>query len=89
MQLREWLGVSFGLPVLLDVVDGGTPGIDIGWCPVARAEERMVQLLQPAGEDGVRGLDAVSDGCRCSSSCEDTRGAFLLDELADLRSVER
>ena len=42
VQLREWLGTSFGLPVLLNVVDCGTPGIDVSCCPVARVEERMV-----------------------------------------------
>ena len=88
VQLREWLGVSFRLPVLLDVIDCGAPGIYVGWSPVARMEKRMMQLLQPAGEDGVRGLHTVGESCRCPSSCEDTRAAFFLDELADLRSVE-
>ena len=35
VKLREGLRVSFGLPVLLDVIDCGAPGIDIAGSPLA------------------------------------------------------
>ena len=56
MKLREWLRTCFRLPVPLDVVDSHAPGIDVGCCLVTRVEERMVQLVQPTGEDEVGGL---------------------------------
>ena len=80
--------MCFGLPVLMDIAHSSAPGVDIGWSPVARMEKRMMQLLEPAGEDGVGGLHTVGDGCRCFSSCEDVCTAFLLNELADLGPVE-
>ena len=88
VQLRERLRTCFRLPVPLDVIDRHAPGIDVGCCPVTRVEERIVQLVQPTGEDGVGGLHTVGDGGCCTSGCESTRAAFSLDELADLRSVE-
>src|SRR5680860_1816797 len=48
----------------------------------------MMQLLQPAREDGVRGGGGGREGGGSSSSCQHTRATFSLDPLTDLRSVE-
>ena len=47
-----------------------------------------MQLLQPAGEDGVRRSSSSRDGRGCSSSREERSAAFLLDPLADFWSIE-
>ena len=60
VELREWLRVGFRLPVLLDVIDCGAPGVDISWSPVARVEKRMVQLFAASG----RGRSERPSCCR-------------------------
>lgn len=85
MQLWKWLRMCFRLPVLMNVAHHAAPCVDIGRCPVARAKQAMMQLLQPAGEDGVGGLRCCWD---IGSSCEECGAAFPLDPLADLRPVE-
>ena len=74
--------------MLLDVIDHAAPGVNVDSTPVSRAKQAMMQLLQPARKDGVRGCGSSSDRRRCSSSSENTKAAFLLDPLADLWSVE-
>jgi len=88
VQLGERLRVCFRLPVLMDVIHCTAPCIDICCCPVARVKERMMQLLQPACEDGMRRSSGSGKGRGFSSSCQHTRAAFLPNPLADLWPVE-
>jgi hypothetical protein len=53
VQLGECILPSLSTPVLLDIVDCGAPLLDFLCCPVALVQQMIVQLLQPAGEDGV------------------------------------
>ena len=86
-HVQLWKRVLSGLrtPVLMDVDHHSAPSIDIGSTPVVRAEQAMMELLQPAGEDRVRCLYCCWD---ISNSCEECRTAFSLNPLADLRPVE-
>ena len=53
VELGERLGVGLHLPVLVDVMDGCTPLLDLLRRPVALVQEVIVQLLQPAIQRGV------------------------------------
>jgi hypothetical protein len=54
--------------VLMNILHGGAPGVDIGCCPVVGVEQAMVQLLEPAREDRMRrGSSSREGGRRCSS----------------------
>ena len=56
--------------------------------PLLFVEEMIVQLLQPAGEDGVGGLLLGSETVLLLSCCTDTRTASFLDPLANLGPIE-
>jgi len=80
-------------PKQLDVIHQVAPRIDVVSRPVATVEQRGVQLLQPAGENGVRCLGGGWEGGggsrrRSSNGIQNTRGALFLDPLADLWAVE-
>ena len=64
VKLWESTGVGLCLPVLMDVIHCTAPGVDIGCCPVARVEERMMKLLKPSFEDRMRGLRSSSNSRR-------------------------
>ena len=53
VQLRKRVLGGLQLPVLMDITHHSTPSLDIGSTPVIRAKQTMMELLQPAGEDGV------------------------------------
>ena len=57
-------------------------------CPLVLVQQMIVQLLQPAREDGVRGLVSAGQVLLVSSSCAECCAAVLLDPLADLGPVE-
>ena len=88
VQLREWGLMGLRTPVLLDVAHHATPGLDVTRCPVAAVEQRTVQLLQPAAEEGVGGHGRRRNVLLASSGSEQLCAALLLDPLADLRPVE-
>ena len=74
--------------MLMDVIYCAAPCIDIATRPVVGTKKRMVQLLQPAGEDRVRGGGSSRKGGMCISSSEYAGAALLLDPLADLGPIE-
>ena len=53
VKLGEWLRMCFRLPVLMNVAHSSAPGVDVTSCPVVGVKQAMMQLLQPACEDGV------------------------------------
>ena len=85
VQLRKWLLRSLAAPVGVNISHHSAPGIDIGSTPVVRVKQAMMQLLQPAIEDGMRRLRSCWD---IGNSCEECRTAFSLDPPTDLRPVE-
>src|SRR4051812_30750614 len=62
VQLRERLGFGLGAPVLMNVAHHAAPRVDIGCRPVVRSKQAVMQLLQPAGEDRVRGRSRRGEG---------------------------
>ncbi len=88
MQLRESGNRCLRSLVLMNVAHDAAPCIDDCCSPLVGAEQAMMQLLQPAREDGVGSRSGSRDGRRCSGSSQHTRAAFLLDPLADLRPIE-
>ena len=72
-------------PVGVNVAHHAAPSVDIGGSPLVRAKQAMMQLLQPAREDGVRGFRCYRD---VGSSCEECSTALPLDPLADFRPIE-
>lgn len=88
VKLRECGLLGLRLPVLMDVIDRRTPVLDLLRSPLLFMEEMIMQLLQPAGEDGVGGLLLSSEAVRLLSCCADTRTASLLDPLANLGPIE-
>ena len=75
-------------PVLMDIIDCFAPILDLLRRPLLLVEEMIMQLLQPAGEDGVSGLLLGSEAVHLLSCCADTRTALLLDPLANLGTIE-
>lgn len=88
VQLRESGNRCLRSPVLMNIAHHTAPGVDVGCGPDVRAKQAMMQLLQPAGEDGVGSRCCCRDGRRCSGSREECCAAFLLDPLADLGPIE-
>src|SRR5688500_16009248 len=88
VQLGESGLGGLGAPVLLDIIDCCTPGLDVLRLPVALVQQVIVQLLKPAREDGVRCPGRCFDAASSRSSCEESGAASLLDPLANLRPVE-
>lgn len=93
VQLGKSIAVRLRLPVLMDIRHHAAPDIDLLRCPVFGMKQRnsMVQLLEPASEDGVRRLGRVGHGgfCSCSRSRRQyTRAALLLDPLGDLLPIQ-
>ena len=88
VQLGEWLGMCFSLPVLMNIAHCSAPGIDICRCPLIGVEQAVVQLLQPAREDGVGGSGGGREGRGCSNRRQHTRTALSPDPLADLWPIE-
>ena len=69
VQLRKCSDGGFRSPVLMNITHHAAPGVDIGCRPVVGAKQAMMQLLQPAGEDGVLCRSSSREGRRrCSSS---------------------
>ncbi len=84
VELGEGIDFRLRHPVLMDICHSGTPIIDIRRLPLFGVQQKMVQFLQPAGEDGVR-CTSGSRGCRCVQyACT----ALFLDPLGDLLPVE-
>ena len=88
VQLGEGGDGGLRSPVAVNITHHAAPGVDVGCCPVTRAQQAIMQLLQPAGEDGVRSGSSSREGGRRCGSCQHTGTAFLLDPFADLLSVE-
>lgn len=88
VKLRECSDGGLGTPVLMDVTHCSAPCIDICCGPVVGAKQAVMQLLQPAGEDGVGGRGCSRQGDRGSSSSQHTRAALPHDPFADLGSIE-
>ena len=55
VQLGKGVDGGFRSPVGVNITHHAAPGVDIGCRPVVGAKQAMMQLLQPAGEDGMRG----------------------------------
>jgi len=72
MKLRECGLLGLRLPVLMDVIDCFAPVLDLLRRPLLFMEEMIMQLLQPAGEDGVSGLLLSSEADLLLSCCADT-----------------
>src|SRR6478735_12206058 len=75
-------------PVLMDITHHAAPCLDLIAAPVTRAQQAMLQLLQPAREDGVRGSGGSRDVLLLCGCSEKSRAAFSPDPLADLWPVE-
>jgi hypothetical protein len=88
VELRKCGLRGLGTPVLMDIVDCRTPIGELLRCPLALVQQMIVQLLQPACEDGVRCSDSSSDVAGSSSRSEECGAASLLDPLANLGPVE-
>ena len=88
MKLRECGLLGLRLPVLMDIIDCFTPVLDLLRRPLSFVKEVIMQLLQPAGEDGVGGLLLGGEAVLLLSCCANTRTASLLDPLANLGPIE-
>ena len=84
VKLRERSDAGLRYPVLMNICHCGTPGVDIGGCPLLGVKQRMMHFHQPAGEDGMRGSGF---GGRFRN-CEKTAAALLLHPLGDLLPIE-
>ena len=83
VQLRKRVLRGFLTPVLMDITHHSTPSLDIGSTPVIRAKQAMMELLQPAGEDRVRGgkMDELCRRWNRSRLDGLQRDADLVEEL--------
>ena len=85
VQLWKCVLSSLGTPVLMDISHHTAPCINIACCPSVRTKQAVMQLLQPARKDRVRGFRCCRD---VGSGCEECSTAFSLDPLADFGPVE-